>query len=91
VSESQLGSYLAYLESGVIPTYEPAAGIVRVYLLQRRFVAYAEVLTVSLWRSQQAVGRFVESQSLTQDVRQKYGVIEVEPRSFEVVLFRIRG
>jgi hypothetical protein len=88
VSESQLGSYLADLESSVIPSYEAAAGMVRVYLLQQRFVAYVEVLTVSLWHSQDGLGRFVEGQSLTEDVGQKHGVIEVEPRSFDVLLSR---
>jgi hypothetical protein len=88
VSESELGSYFADLETSVIPNYEAARGMVTVYLLQRRFVAYIEVLTVSLWRSQDALGRFVESQSVTEDVGRKYGAIEVEQRSFDVVLSR---
>lgn len=88
VHEPQLASYLACLENDVIPKYEAAVGMIRVYQLQRRFVAYVEILTVSLWRSQEAVRGFVESQLLTEDVKRKYCVIEVEPRSFEIVLFR---
>jgi len=88
VHESHLASYLGHLENGVIPKYEAAEGMVRVYLLQRRLVAYVEILEVSLWRSQEVVQRFMENELLTEDVRREYGVVEVEPRTFEVVLFR---
>jgi heme-degrading monooxygenase HmoA len=86
VSESELGSYLAYLESGVIPRYEAAAGMIMMYLLKRRFVAYVEVLSVSLWQSQEALRRFVTTQSPMEDDKREYDVIELEPRNFEVVL-----
>jgi hypothetical protein len=87
VSESELGSYLAYLESGMIPRYEAAAGMLRMYLAKRGFVAYAEVLTVSLWQSQEALDRFVGNQSPIENDNREYNVVEVEPRSFEVVFY----
>jgi heme-degrading monooxygenase HmoA len=72
VSESQLGPYLTYLESHMISKYEAAPGMVRVHLLQRRFVGYVETLTVSLWRSQEAVRQFMESELLTEDVKREW-------------------
>jgi tRNA A22 N-methylase len=68
---------------------------VRVSLLERQLVAYVEMLTVSLWQSQEQLQQFLEnlqlsmeSQKLVEDAKRKYGVIEVESRTFEVVLSR---
>jgi hypothetical protein len=88
VHEPQLTSFLAYLENGVIPKYEAAVGMVKVYFLQRRFVAYAEMLTFSLWQSQEALEQFVESQMRIKDVKWEHDAIEVEPRSLEIVFSR---
>jgi tRNA A22 N-methylase len=69
--------------------------MVRVSLLERQLVAYVEMLTVSLWQSQEQLQQFLEnlqlsmeSQKLVEDAKRKYGVIEVESRTFEVVLSR---
>jgi heme-degrading monooxygenase HmoA len=93
VSESRVGSYREFLESSVIPRYETAPGMVKVFLLERQLVAYVEILTVSLWQSREPLQQFfesrqltVESQKLMEDVKRKCGVIEGEPRTFEVVL-----
>ena len=44
VPQPQASEYLEYLETSAIPTYESAPGLISVYLLQRSFVAYTEVL-----------------------------------------------
>jgi hypothetical protein len=95
VSESRVGSYREFLESSVIPRYETAPGMVRVTLLERYLVAYVEILTVSLWQSRESLQQFLEnlqltmeSQKLMEDVKRKCGVIEAEPRTFEVALSR---
>jgi heme-degrading monooxygenase HmoA len=95
VSESRVRAYREFLESSVIPRYETSPGMVRVSLLERQLVAYVEMLTVSLWQSREQLQQFLEnlqlsmeSQKLVEDAKRKYGVIEVESRTFEVVLSR---
>ena len=67
--------------------------MVKVSLLERQLVAYVEMLMVSLWQSQEPLQQVLESlqltmesQKLMEDVKRKCGVIEGEPRTFEVVL-----
>ncbi len=46
-----------------IADYESAAGLVSVWLLRRPFVPYVEVMTVSVWESEQALHQFIKSQA----------------------------
>jgi hypothetical protein len=58
--EASLNAYVEHVERNEIPSYVAASGLVSVWLLQRRFVACVEVMTLSLWRSEEALTQFVE-------------------------------
>jgi hypothetical protein len=85
---SEITSYLEHVRSSEIPLYEAAVGLMSVSLLQRQFVAYVELMTISLWQSGGALKRFVEEQLLTDRALGDSGVIRLEARTFEVVLSR---
>ena len=88
VPQLQASKYLEYLETSAIPTYESATGLISVYLLQRSFVAYTEVLTFTVWESDQALHQFVESQPLKGAFTSQWGVIQCEPRAYQLVASR---
>jgi hypothetical protein len=69
VPESLYNLHLTKLQSAAIPQYEAAAGLVSVSLLQRPFVAYVELLTISLWVTEKAMTSFLEGQPLVEGVR----------------------
>lgn len=87
VSESSLGEYLEYLERNESPGYEAASGLVCVLVLQRRFVSYVEVMTLSLWRSEETLKEFVETRSLLNGAQVEHHSVQLEPRIFTVVEF----
>lgn len=88
VPQSALSPYLEYVRSTEIPRYEAATGLMSVSLLQRPFGAYVELLTLSIWQSEQALTRFVEKQPPADGVESEYGVIQFEPRTYESVVSR---
>lgn len=88
VSETQVGIYLEYVGSSVMPAYETAVGLISVSLSRRQVVGYVEFLTLSIWQSDEALKRFVEAQPSATGVRSDGGVIYVEPRAYELVVSR---
>jgi hypothetical protein len=48
------------VQENEIPSYESAAGLISV--LPRPFVAYVEVMALSLWQSDEELTGFIESQ-----------------------------
>jgi heme-degrading monooxygenase HmoA len=62
--------------------------LVSVSLLQRSFVAYVEVMKVSIWRSEEALRRFAENRPFFADLKTEYGSIQLDPRTYELVVSR---
>jgi len=87
VPESSLNDYLAHVERNEIPHYEGASGLVSVWLLERRFVAYVEVMTISLWRSEEALNEFVEKRRVDLASSGDRG-IQLEPWIYQLVMSR---
>jgi heme-degrading monooxygenase HmoA len=88
VSETQVGIYLEYAESSVMPAYETAEGLIWVFLSRRQVVGYVEFLIISIWQSGEAWKRFLEGQPATTGIRSDGGAIYVEPRAYELVVSR---
>ena len=86
VAESNLNLYLEYAQKSEIPKYETAASLVSFCLLQRPFVAYAELLTISVWHSEQALARFLEGQSPRNADNGDYGAIQLEARNYTILI-----
>jgi hypothetical protein len=58
-----------------------ARGLESVLPLQRPFVAYVEVTTISVWRSEKAFARFSASQPSFGSANNEYGGVHFEPAS----------
>jgi hypothetical protein len=57
-----------------------------VVLLQRQFVTYIEVMTISMWRSEEALRRFTEGRP--NGANRESGCIPLEPHTYQVILSR---
>jgi heme-degrading monooxygenase HmoA len=88
VPESNLDKYLEHVKENELPGYEVAPGLISVWLLRRPFVAYVEVMILSLWQSDEALTGFIESQTEPIGLRSDYGVIHMEPHAYELVVSR---
>jgi heme-degrading monooxygenase HmoA len=82
VHQSHSARYLEHMRCSVLPCYEAAKGLVSVSFSQREMVAYLEVLTVSIWKSEDALRHFAESASrLPTDC----ALISLEPRVYKLL------
>jgi len=86
VPESMVSSYLEYVQSYEIPRYEAANGLIGVYVLQKPFVAYVELMTVSIWQSEEASGQFVRDPLPADRAKRDCGAVELPERIYEIVL-----
>ena len=80
--------YLSHVHTSTIPVYETAAGLISVSVFQRLVVGYVELLTFTMWESQQALTRFLEDTPATNNDRNDYGIIHMEPHVYELVASR---
>src|SRR5882762_2326592 len=55
-------------------------------VLQRPFVAYVELLTISFWQSEQVLPRFLEGQSPADEIG-SCGAIQLEARNYTVLIY----
>jgi hypothetical protein len=86
VPESKLNAYLKYVRRSETPKYEDAAGLISFCVLQRPFVAYVELLTISFWQSEQVLPRFLEGQSPADAEIGSCGAIQLETRNYTVLI-----
>ena len=87
VAKAKTAEYLDRLHRDAIPAYETAQGIVSIQLLCRSLVAYDELLTISVWESEEALMRFRETRLVTDEPSDLRG-IESVPRTYELVMLR---
>jgi len=87
IPESRLNEYLRDVQSNELRSYELAPGLDSVCLLQRAFVAYVEVVIMSIWRSEKALERFSDSWPSRDRVASEYGGIQFEPRVYSLMMF----
>jgi heme-degrading monooxygenase HmoA len=87
VPDSKLKEYLKDVRRNELRRYELAPGLDSVCLLQKAFVAYVEVVIMSIWRSEGALKRFSESWPSRDGVVSEYGGIQFEPRIYSVMMF----
>jgi heme-degrading monooxygenase HmoA len=86
VPSSKFAAYSEHLRSKAIPIYEAAAGLQWVAFLERPVAGYVDVVTISVWKSEQALARFVESK-LSKDNPASYAdVIQLDPRAYDLIL-----
>jgi hypothetical protein len=85
VPESGLTAYSDYVQKVEIPAYEAASGLVSVTMVRRNLGEYVEVLTFSIWQSEDALLRFGLP---NQDVMKEYDGVAFGVREYETVLVR---
>ena len=60
VPHSMFDGYLEYVHTSTIPVYEASRRTNFSFLFQRPVVGYVELLTLTMWQSEQALTRFLE-------------------------------
>ena len=83
-----LDRYLSHVHTSSIPVYEAATGLISVSVFQRPVVGYVELLTLTMWQSEQALTRFLDDYPAANNDRSDYGVIHMEPHVYELVVSR---
>jgi heme-degrading monooxygenase HmoA len=88
VAVSELNLYTEHVQRTEITRYEKAPGLISVWVLQRPFVAYVELLTISLWESEQAIALFATTEPPGDQVKSHCSALRLDARAYELVLFR---
>jgi hypothetical protein len=88
VPYSVLQTYLDHVHTSRIPTYRAAAGLVSVSVCQRPVVSYVELLTLTLWQSEQALSKFLEGDLAAANDRNENDVIHMEAHVYELLVTR---
>ena len=88
IPAASLSEYLERAQHNEILNYEIAPRLESVLLLQRPLVAYVELMTISIWRSEKALARFSASQPSFDSTNNEYGGVHFEPRIYEGVTYR---
>jgi heme-degrading monooxygenase HmoA len=83
VPQRESAAHLDHVRCILLPNYETAEGLVSVCVSKRETVAYAEVLTISIWQSEDALQRFIQDQGRV--VTKDRGLISLEPHTFELL------
>jgi heme-degrading monooxygenase HmoA len=81
---SLLEMYLDHVHTNMMPAYKAAPGLVSVSVFQRSVVGYVEFLTLTMWRSEQALTIFL-AETLATKGESDYGVIQMEPHVYQLV------
>lgn len=81
-------TYLDHVCATAMPIYEATTGLISVLLFRRPAVGYVELLTLTMWQSEQALTRFLESSPATNGLRGDKGVIHMDPHVYELVASR---
>jgi heme-degrading monooxygenase HmoA len=86
VPQSVVSVQIENMRSRTIPTYQAAEGFVSLCLLQRPFVAYVELLMISIWESESALNRFTASQLPVDGAETGHDIIRLGVRTYELLV-----
>jgi heme-degrading monooxygenase HmoA len=86
IPKAELSNYCEHVRRE-LPQYEGAAGLDSIHVLQREFVAYVEITTLSLWDSEEALRAFLEAPPV-EDTPRNFMGIEFEARTYTVLVVR---
>lgn len=67
----------------LLPNYETAEGFFSVCVSKREVVAYVEVLTISIWQSEDALRHFIQDNGRV--ATKDRGFISLEPHTCELL------
>jgi heme-degrading monooxygenase HmoA len=86
VPQSLVSVQIEDIRSRTIPAYQAAEGFVSLCLLKRPFVAYVELLMISIWESEPAWNRFTASQLPVDGAERDQDVIRLGLRTYELLV-----
>jgi heme-degrading monooxygenase HmoA len=85
VPQSMVNVRIEDMRSRTIPIYQAAEGFVSLCLLQRPFVAYVELLMISIWESEAALDRFTASHLPVDGAERDRAIIRLGVRTYDLV------
>jgi hypothetical protein len=80
-----IDTYLNSVQATTIPTYEAAEGLISVSIFRRVVSGYVELLTFTVWQSEQGLTRFLENCPPAEKLSSDNGVIHMGARVYELV------
>jgi heme-degrading monooxygenase HmoA len=86
ISDRCLAAYLRHLQKRLLPEYEAAEGLVSVSISQRPTGGVVELLTASVWKSEDSMNQFFARDHAAAASGDDHAVIHLEPRSYELVV-----
>jgi len=86
VPESLVSVQIEDMRSRTIPAYQASEGFVSLCLLQRPFVAYVELLMISIWDSEPALNRFTATQLAVDVAERGHDIIRLGLRTYELLV-----
>jgi heme-degrading monooxygenase HmoA len=87
IPKTKIVEYLEHVRRNLLPAYNKAPGLDAVHFLHRSLVAYDELVTISVWQSEEALRHFTAGSDPDVGSRELAG-IEFEPRTYKLVLSR---
>ena len=86
VPQSMVSMQIETMRSWTIPACQAAEGFVSLCLLQRPFVAYVELLMISVWESEPALNRFTASQLPVDGAERDHDIVHLGSRTYELLV-----
>jgi heme-degrading monooxygenase HmoA len=89
VPEPMLNDHLERVQKSEIRVYETAPGLHSVWLLERPFVGFVEVVTVSVWRSEAALNQFLRDRppvTVEKKEHKEHDEIQLDARLYGLVM-----
>ena len=71
----------------ILPSYLASQGLIVVCLLQRPFVDYIELMTLSVWKTQEALDQFLQREIRIVIPDRSNDIIQLEAHTYDLVAF----
>jgi len=84
VPEANIAAYLEFAKRNELVLYLSFPGLRAVWLLERPFVAYVEVLILSVWDSEESMMEFVRKHSPLDQQKSDHGAIAITTHSYRL-------
>ena len=86
VPQPAIGVSVERWQTAILPRYLSSQGLILVCLLQRPLVAYIELMTVSVWKTQE--DQFLQRGPGIVVPERSDDIIQLEARAYDVIVFQ---
>jgi hypothetical protein len=88
VPQPAIGVSVERWQTAILPRYLSSQGLILVCLLQRPLVAYIELMTVSVWTTQEELDQFLQRGPGIVVPERSDDIIQLEARAYDVIVFQ---